>query len=255
MLPLFDVLHFCGDFLMHAPQNAFFRLRYPGRSIPPLRWVHETYRCDLGRYWEDGRMTADEVIGRIRPFLSQHPEGWNVLDWGCGTGRITRHLPHIPEVGSVTGADVHAGMIGWNQRHLSGIRFTQLPETPPVPLPSGQFHVVIGISVLTHIPADRQRVWLDEMHRLLHPAGVFLFTTHGSAFDRLMNRTERDQLHETGCITQSYPESGHRMMTTLHDARILSSWLSESFEILCMIEGKSDTGAAGGQDLWILRRR
>jgi hypothetical protein len=45
------------------------------------------------------------------------------------------------------------------------------------------------------------------------------------------------------------------MMTTLHDARILSSWLSESFEILCMIEGESDTEAAGGQDLWILRRR
>lgn len=253
MLPLFDALHFCGDFLLHAPENARFRLRHPGLPMPPLRWMHETYRCDLKRYWEDGRTTSEELIAHVRPYLDPMPGGWNVLDWGCGTGRITRHLTHIPEAGSVTGADVHAGMIRWNQQHLSGIRFIHLPDMPPMPLPSGHFHVIIGISVLTHIPTNMQRGWLDEMYRLLQPGGIFLFTTHGSAFDRLMDRTEREELRTTGCITQSYPKAGHRMMTTLHDARTLSTWLWGSFEILSLIEGRSDPCAAGGQDLWILR--
>lgn len=44
------------------------------------------------------------------------------------------------------------------------------------------------------------------------------------------------------------------MMTTLHDAPILKTWLSEWFEVLSLIEGHVEPKAAGGQDLWIVRK-
>ena len=254
LLHLLDKCHYTGSYLLHAPGNALFRLKNPNMAMPPLRWLHDTYRCDLSRFWEDGRNTAKELIDRAKTHIGSEKE-WQVLDWGCGAARITRHLPAFKVIATVTGADVHTDMIAWHRHHLPGINFDILPPAPPVQMHADQFHLIIGISVLTHIPAERQSAWLLEIKRLLRRGGVFIFTTHGKAFDRLMDPAEKKRLQEEGCLTQSYPEAGHRMMTTIHDAEKLRSLLSIHFDVMSHIDGKFDPEAAGGQDLWIVKKR
>jgi ubiquinone/menaquinone biosynthesis C-methylase UbiE len=178
-----------------------------------------------------------------------------VLEWGCGVARITRHLPAQPGIGHVTGADIHKGMIDWNRKHIPNVEFVQISEDLPTQLPSNRFDAVIGVSVLTHIPADQQLEWLKEIKRWLKPQGVWLFTTHGTAFHKLLSARELQQLQKDGCITQSYPQSGHRMMTTVHEANLLRKWLTPNFDIVEHTPGESNTEAAGGHDLWIVRKK
>jgi ubiquinone/menaquinone biosynthesis C-methylase UbiE len=251
-LPLFDRMHFLAERIRYARQNKYFRVNTPGFAIPPDEFLHETYRLNYRDYALDGAATARELVDRIRPWLpTKHAE---LLEWGCGVARITRHLPYQPDIGQVTGADIHAGMIDWNKSHIPEVTFIMISEALPTDLPAAGYDAVIGISVLTHIPADRQQEWLMEIHRWLKPGGVCLLTTHGTKYHRLLSTTERQHLQTLGCITQTYPKAGHRMMTTLHDAHFMNRWLSAHFEVLQLIEGKSDPDAAGGQDLWIVRK-
>ena len=252
-LPLFDRMHFLAERIRYARQNKNFLESMPRFAIPPDEFLHETYRLNFRDYALDGAATAGELVDRIRPWLpTAHAE---VLEWGCGVARITRHLPAQPGIGHVTGADIHEGMIDWNRKHIPNVEFVKISEDLPTQLPSNRFDAVIGVSVLTHIPADRQLDWLKEIHRWLKPDGVWLFTTHGTAFHSLLSAREHQHLQRIGCITQSYPQSGHRMMTTVHEATHLRNWLTPNFDILVHISGKSDPNAAGGQDLWIVRKR
>ena len=252
-LPLMDRLHFLAERIRHARRNRAFLKTTNGFPLPPDEYLHETYRLSYRDYALDGAITARELVDRIRPWLQT--DDADLLEWGCGVARITRHLTQLPGISRVTGADIHPGMIEWNTRHIKDVTFVRIPHEPPTPLPSEGYHAVIGVSVLTHIPAEKQQAWLMEIFRLLKPGGVFLFTTHGTAFRRLISSTEQKRLLSEGCITHAYPKAGHRMMTTLHDASWLKGWLSEYVEIACHIEGDTDLTAAGGQDLWIVRKR
>jgi 2-polyprenyl-3-methyl-5-hydroxy-6-metoxy-1,4-benzoquinol methylase len=253
LLSLFDLLHFCLDFIRHAPRNLQFKWRHPEIHTPPLRFLHETYRCDLQQYWEDGLSTATEIIETVKPLLRES-EGWHVLDWGCGVGRITRHLRTMPEISSLTGADINPGMIAWNRTHFPDIQFETLPPEPAANLQGDSFHLVIGISVLTHIPCEKEPRWLEEILRLLKPGGIFIFTTHGESFCRILSPMERTSFESKGCVTQSFEKDGHRMMTTIHHPEILKKRLQQTFELLAFKDGRSEPEAAGGQDLWIIRK-
>lgn len=249
-LPLLDRLHFLAERIRYARSNRAFLKTANEFPLPPDEYLHETYRLNYRDYALDGAITARELVDRIRPWLQT--DDADLLEWGCGVARITRYLPEQPGIGRVTGADIHPGMIDWNASHIKGVTFVRIPNEPPTCLPSEGYDAVIGVSVLTHIPADRQQAWLMEIYRLLKPNGIFLFTTHGTAFHRLISNGELKRLLSEGCITHTYPKAGHRMMTTLHDAGMMKGGLSEYFEIACHIEGETDPTAAGGQDLWIV---
>lgn len=253
LLPLFDQLHFWLDFLRNAARNLLFKWRHPEIQTPPLRFLHETYRCDLHQYWNDGMATAKEIIETVKP-LMHSTNDWQVLDWGCGVGRITRHLGELPQISSVTGIDINPGMIAWNRNHLPGIRFETITDKPPTLLHQDSFDLMIGISVLTHIPCENEEGWLQEILRLLKPGGIFLFTTHGMAFRRIMSGAERRKFESGGCLTQSYEKNGHRMMTTIHHPELFEKKLRQTFDLLMFKDGASDPSAAGGQDLWIIRK-
>lgn len=251
-LPLLDRLHFLTERIRHAPGNRAFLRTADGFPLPPDEYLHETYRLNYRDYALDGAITARELVDRIRPWMQTDKA--DLLEWGCGVARITRHLPKLPGIRQVTGADIHPGMIRWNKEHIPDIPFLQIPLEPPTTLAPASHDAVIGVSVLTHIPAEHQQNWLREINRWLRPGGIFLFTTHGNAFLRLLSSSERQHLSVNGCITQTYQKSGHRMMTTLHEAGILKQWLAENYELLVHMDGATDPEAAGGQDLWIVRK-
>jgi SAM-dependent methyltransferase len=135
--------------------------------------------------------------------LARH-HGWSggrVLDWGCGHGRVARHLPGLG-LADVAGIDIDPFNVGWARDHLPGLQFTLGPQMPPTPYADRSFDLVYGISVMTHLVPDVQEAWLAEIARLLRPGGMALLTFAGDgavAFSsRHLNKSWMDQYLSEG---------------------------------------------------------
>jgi SAM-dependent methyltransferase len=252
LLPLMDNLHFHLSALRYMRSNRRFLAAHPDFAFPPARMLHETYRLDYSDYAVDGEETARELIDRCRPFLSRVPI--DVLEWGCGVARLTRHLPPMPDVRSVTGVDVNPRMINWARAHIPGVAFHEIGHKPPTPFVGESFDLVLAVSVFTHIPAEAQSEWFEEIRRVLRPGGLFLFTTQGRFFRSKLTLRERSIFDKHGYLTRDYPQMGHRMMSTFQEAGFVSRLLQGRFDLLDYVDGSNDHAAAGGPDLWLVRR-
>jgi SAM-dependent methyltransferase len=111
------------------------------------------------------------------------PPGWDlggrqVLDFGCGVGRILRHaLTHNPEA-AYWGCDVHRPSVDWVRQHLPAANAFDVSEWPPMAQPDAQFDLIYAFSVFTHL-VDSWSAWLLELHRVLKDDGVLIVTVFG----------------------------------------------------------------------------
>ncbi len=94
-----------------------------------------------------------------------------VLDLGCGTGVVTRHLAAALHPGSrVHGADVSATLLEEAARLSSGARVTWDHVAPgPLPYADGTFDAVTMHTVLSHVPEPS--AVLRQVHHVLKPGG------------------------------------------------------------------------------------
>ena len=252
-LSLLDELHFQWTRLLNARKNRSFLRSNPTFRLPPDRYLHETYQLDYKEYVEDGRLTAQEIMERVKPFIPS--DNLRILEWGCGVARITRHLKDILGNADVVGVDVNPGMIAWNRSNITDATFFTVDHSPPMNFLNDRFDLVIAISVLTHIDSNLHEAWLSEITRTLHPGGMFILTTHGTAFLEKLSDLEQKQLLVKGTYTKNYLQQGHRMMSTYHNAEIFRKMLSQHFEVLEFHDGSEYPQTAGGRDLWVVRRQ
>ena len=137
-----------------------------------------------------GRDTA----GAVRTFLPRPFAGHRFLDFGCGSGKVLRHL--LPEAaeGEVWGCDIDAPSIEWLQANLSPpLHVFVNGEAPPLPgIADEFFDVVFASSVFTHI-SDEWAPWLVELHRVLRPGGVLVSTFLGNGMSELIAREPWDE--------------------------------------------------------------
>jgi ubiquinone/menaquinone biosynthesis C-methylase UbiE len=204
------------------------------------------------KYIEDGELTAKEILTSVKDYI---PDAPLILDWGCGPSRITRHLQKNAQEANIYACDPNIETILWNQKNIPNIRFEVQEKYPPLPFQDTYFDLVIGFSVLTHIPNQDQRKWLHEIHRILKPNGVAWLTTHGHYFIKQLSQKEKQEIETTGVYNTHYHQPGHRMMSTYHLPEKWKIVLEEKFEILEYWDGETYPNKAGKQDLWILRKR
>jgi ubiquinone/menaquinone biosynthesis C-methylase UbiE len=251
---ILDKMIFGMSWLKNKRKNTLYKRANKNISIPPDYYLYETYRLDYAEYIQDGMLTGKEIVECAGKYLIGNPE--KVLEWGCGVSRIIRHLHDFyPSTTGVYGCDINSGMISWNQRNIRDVAFDVINFEPPTRYNAGQFDMIYGMSVFTHIVVEQQKGWLREMHRILKPEGVFLFTTHGYNYLEKMLGHERKQLEETGGFTKSYYKKGHRMMSSYNLPEKFGQLVKEDFDVLEFWDGKEFPSKMGGQDLWIVRKR
>jgi len=254
MEKVLDKAIYISTYLKNYSQNKSFKKNNKELKLPPEYYLYETYKLNYRAYIEDGKEVADEIAKWTAPYLPK--SGFNnVLDWGCGLSRICRHLSeYLGKNSKVFGCDINEDMIEWNVNNLSEIDYTLIDYMPPTPYNSVFFDMIYGISIITHIEAENQIKWFNEIHRILKPGGVFLFTSHGTnCFENLL-ANEREELDKKGVFTKLYPQKGHRLMATYNKTENIIEMICNKFEVAEFYEKEEAIKKTGKQDLWILKK-
>lgn len=124
-----------------------------------------------------GRTRAAEISDLLAQAGAKPQAGAQILDFGCGCGRVLRHFPQYFPGCNFTGLDVDAEALEWCRHHFRGpFEFHQSPHAPPSPLAGPQFDVVLALSVFTHLPVELELQWIEELARLTKPDGWLLLT-------------------------------------------------------------------------------
>ncbi len=109
-------------------------------------------------------------------------DGGNVLDIGCGWGRITRTFMRDVPSERLYGVDIDPNAV--LMTHILGVpaQLEQSRPGEPLPYPDNSFNVVICNSVFTHLPENVATSLARDVTRLLQPGTLFVFTVEDDAF-------------------------------------------------------------------------
>jgi SAM-dependent methyltransferase len=248
-----DYLVFRSTYYRNRKKNAKYREMHPSAIIPPDYFLYETYRLDYEQFFVDGEETAREIMLWTSGYFDREPR--RILDWGCGVSRVAVHVHKFATPGaSVYACDVNEQMIEFNRRHYKDILYAVEGLEPPTRYESESFDLIYGLSVFTHIKASIQEAWIKELHRILSDGGILFFTTQGNAFISKLLAREKDIYELDGVFTKSYKKEGHRMMSTYNSGESVRRLVAPYFEVLEFHDG-ADVTKAGGQDLWIVRKK
>jgi 2-polyprenyl-3-methyl-5-hydroxy-6-metoxy-1,4-benzoquinol methylase len=123
----------------------------------------------------------------------------DICDWGCGCGRVAQAVHRLAPKANITGLDIDRDNIDWCQQNLTYARFAEVPLFPPSPIADGQFDLLYGISVFTHLTREAFEAWRDEVYRMVRPGGLVLVTINrGAALARVANEGLVHRTHASG---------------------------------------------------------
>ena len=220
-----------------------------------------------------------DLVG-ILGLFAQHQrrpdsDGWRVLDFGCGCGRLTRFFVGAPLDWHAYGSEVNADHVAWCRDNLTGVDTRLNTVRPPLPFDTASMDLVYTVSVLSHLPAEPTAQWVAELARVVAPGGILVVSTHGqpalatiasSPQHQRMFRLSPDEaldiarrLPAEGMIHIPYEQDILDMANTggdygnsfLSAEHIGSQWAGTDLELVAHLPG----GLRGWQDIAVLRRR
>jgi SAM-dependent methyltransferase len=216
-----------------------------GPPLPPRRlMVRVAGTADATWFLGSGRAGYDAIAAHV-PL----DEIGSVLDFGCGCGRVTRYWGDF--VGSVAGSDLDRRAVDWCRRNLAFARFELNGLEPPLAFATGSFDLVYALSVFTHLTAELQIAWRDELLRVLRPGGSLLLTTHGRAYLERLDRTDRERFERGELVVRWAELPGTNLCSAYHPERYLREAFGERLELVELVP----EGALGNptQDLVLFR--
>lgn len=176
LVPMFD----------GRPGWGWFRLLDPKLPFPS--------EASIGLVGGDFLGSALDVLGQLVHRAGLEP-GHDVLDVGCGTGRVAYVLTHyLAGAARYQGFDVVARLVRWAQDEITSrfpnFRFQTVDlhnrmynpkgklkaDRFSFPCPDESFDVVLLASVFTHVGGRELRRYLGEIQRVLRPGGRSLCT-------------------------------------------------------------------------------
>jgi SAM-dependent methyltransferase len=151
----------------------------PGLPPPELR-IRVTGSDDAEWFRLSGKMAVEDIAAAVAGVIGRPLDEFaRVYDFGCGCGRISLPLSAIVPPARLTATDADSEAIDWLSARLPGAQIQVNSALPPLPFADNSFDLIIGWSILTHLPEDYQDAWLGELARVLSPGGVMLQTVHG----------------------------------------------------------------------------
>ena len=95
LMELVERFRYGVSVLQTRRDNAAFRRENPGFLLPPKHLAFDAYSAPAWRHYkESGEETARFLAETISRHLGRDAVR-RLLDWGCGPGRVIRHLPAL----------------------------------------------------------------------------------------------------------------------------------------------------------------
>lgn len=238
-----------------TPANSPESRDASGLPLPPpaLReWVAGT--SDLDWFLKGGKLGVQTIVSLLEAHGTVLGELDSVLDFGCGCGRVVRHLRHYETV-NVHGTDCNQRAIVWCDEHLNFAEFGTNQLEPPTRYREHCFDLVYAFSIFTHLTESLQSRWMQELRRILKPEGLLIVTVSGSGnynFPELP-ASEQQRYHRGELIVTGQEAAGQNWCAAFHPEVYVRNALAKDFDVIeCRPQG-----ALGNplQDVYLLRRR
>ena len=235
-------------------RNARFQRANPDFPVPPTDLAFDAYNTiDWQAYREGGLKQAEAFADIIRQHAPSRP--LSVLEWGCGPGRLIRHMPALlgERAHAITGSDYNQRSIAWCRANLPGIRFIDNDLSPPIDAPDGSFDAIYCFSVLTHLSQSVQQAWVAELHRLLAPGGILVCTTHGDSYRYLLVAEDEQKQYAAGAmVEQAQYGEGRKWYFAIHPPSFVRGELLSGFATVEKVAPPPQAGIQ--QDVWLARK-
>ena len=185
-----------------------------------------------------------------------------ILDVGCGTGRLLLGWFLDDPARGLWGCDINGALIAWARKHLpQDIQFSQNTLLPPLSYASAKFDLVYLVSVFTHLALDAQKMWIEEIKRVLAPEGILLITLHGKLYVQLLQASRLDEFEQNAYLETvgRNEEEGSNSYGAYHAISFVKA-LFHSFELLGYfprgdMEQKVLFPVAAFQDVYVFRKK
>ena len=203
-----------------------------------------------GEYWQLGEEAARELIGHLEKSGIDIAKSESILDFGCGCGRLIRHLRRSTEA-TLFGSDINEDLIAWCSRNLPFGSFDVNGLEPPLRYPDEHFDLIYHISVFTHLGAELQLRWMKELRRVLRPGGAMLFTTHGELYREFLDDEQWQRLQAGEVVVIEADAEGSNHFGSFQTLRNVEDNLLEGFELLRFAPGPERLR----QDTYVIRKQ
>lgn len=235
-------------------------------TLPPEHLRSRVTGSSDGAWFEQSGALSMQDLGRGLAAVGRTLDSFgDVLDGGCGCGRMLRHLATCSPQMRLSGCDIDRDAIEWLRQNMPTVRVVTNEGLPPLPFPDASFDLIYNHSVLSHLDESYQDAWLAELSRIARPGGLVTVSIHGPhAFhawlaelapgspDRAVYAKE---MRRKGIVYRSkdvwtggpFPDFYH---TTYHAVSYVFERWTEFFDVLAYLP----RGALGFQDLVVLQR-
>lgn len=175
-------------------------------SLPPSGNMMQEGPDGQGVFIRGGNRMSAVVAAAVNVFLpTQDWDSMNILDFGCGNGRVAMPLNfHYGRPNFC--CDVDPAVVAHLGRNLPKAEVVVSPFFPPTQFPPDFFDVIYSISIFTHLPGGSQQAWLEEFFRMVKPGGLALISTSG--YRELASRRERKMAHWVDVSDQDLEREG-----------------------------------------------
>ncbi|HET7435425.1 MAG TPA: class I SAM-dependent methyltransferase [Thermoanaerobaculia bacterium] len=208
----------------------------------------ESYRDSIFTGFQTTAVLLETDVSRIR----------DVIEVGCGTGRLLAGWYCDDPTRGLTGVDINAGLIAWTRANLPDVaQWDVCALYPPLNLEGGRFDLALFGSVFTHLPLDCQKAWLRETQRLLRPGGYAVITLHGETHAHLLlDEPTRERYYKEGHLEFAAAAEGANAYSTFHTPEFARELFRDFAEVRMHPRGDVQRGLfpmGSLQDVWVLR--
>ena len=251
-LEVLERINFFREKLKNKKENRQFKKENPNVKLPADFYMYETFNLNYNAFYTKGKPTAEWLINHVANF--KEIKNVSILDWGCGTGRIVRHLPEILDSSnSFYGTDYNEKYVKWCSKNLEGIQFKLNGLAPPLDFSENYFDVIYGISIFTHLSEKLHFKWMSELTRVLKNEGILFLTTHGDVHSFKLLEDEKRSYNEGNLIIHSFKKEGNRLFASYQSPIFFKKLCKENnLKVLQHIPGDFRNNKAQ-QDVWILQ--
>jgi len=238
---------------------------------PDIRNLQRVGAPNWSEFQAAGRRISRQLLVAILQEMPQFASGgMNVLDFGCGCGRVLYPMLELLPDHHFHGVDVDQSAIDYLRTQLPDIDLRCTDFQPPLPFTDQYFDLVYSISIWTHLSPPDQMTWLAEVARVTKKGGyVFISTSSYSALkarklrgDPGWSQVSEDDLNRRGVIFIPYAVTGDSQdvwtpgITADYGLTVNSpSYCSENFGQGMQVEKVMADHIDGVQDLVVLSRR